>query len=461
MNRNPKKSVGETLLETFLCGVSSMSTLYIITLIAGFCGVTSGGFQHGFSDVNHMMWGWLGAPFSPAVTQFYAATYDLIVLSSGSRIDWDNITATKDWDLYSQALELRRLNPNVKILLYEATQWGTLGQGPTELKEHPEYWLRDDNGVPYHPLSMDFRVKQARQWWIEMIQQAQAGKNTRFLFDGLLVDSGSASIHVNFNDASHTMSAANQRLLIEAKMQMLAEAQDFYTRLNGGRVLSNPLLNWGVIGFPGREAKLDFPVTYHWQFVEGALDEMFGGFSSLQGEQGFGNRTGLWNATTMNISMTAMLNLTAQNKTVLVRGYPGPCGVPFTYLNTSDPSRKMVIPSYPALYPVQSPVTLAEARNAAGSDRFITQALAPFLIVANRNIWWSYAWFYSPSSGWYPCTDDSCVGPAEWYPLFSKPLGEPISPPTCTGGFKWTRKYAHAQVFVDLEDPSAARITWM
>ena len=441
-----------------------MSTL-IIVLSAGISHQLShGGFQHGFSDVNHLMWGWLGAPFSPTVTEFYAETYDLIVLSSGSRINWDNTTATKDWDLYSQALELRRLNPKVKILLYEATQWGTLGQGPTELKEHPEFWLRDDNGVPYldargNPASMDFRIKQAREWWVTMIQQAQAGKNTRFLFDGLLVDSGSASIHVNFNDASHKMSAANERLLIEAKMQMLSEAQDFYSRLNSGRVLSNPLLNWGVIGFPDREAKLDFPLTYHWQFVEGALDEMFGGFSSLQGEQGFGNRTGLWNATTMNISMTAMLNLTAQNKTVLVRGYPGPCGVPFTYLNTSNPRQKLVIPSYPELYPVKSPVTLAQARAAAGSERFITQALAPYLIVANPNIWWSYAWFYSPNSGWYPCSDESCIGPTEWYPLFSKKLGEPISPPSCSG-FKWVRKYAHADVSVDLEDPEAASITW-
>lgn len=181
-----------------------------------------------------------------------------------------------------------------------------MAQGPTLLKEHPDYWLRDDNGVPYldsrgNPVSMDYRVKNARDWWIQLIQYAQAGNKTRFLFDGLLVDSGSADIHVNFNDTNHIKSLDNVRLLAQAKMQMLSEAQIFYGQLNEGRVLANPLLNWGVIDFPSCEATLDFPVTYHWNFVESDLDEMFGSFSSLQGEQGRDTKTGVWNATTMNI----------------------------------------------------------------------------------------------------------------------------------------------------------------
>ena len=328
-------------------------------------------------------------------------------------------------------------------------------------REHPDYWLRDDHGVAYEPISLDFRIKAARDWWVELIQEAQAGSQTRNLFDGLLVDSGSADIHVNWNDTNHTMSLENVRLLSVAKMEMLAEAQSFYGALNGGRVLANPLLDWGVIGFPSREAALEFPVTFHWQFVEGALDEMFGGFSSLQGEQGFGNLTGLWNATTMNTSMTAMLNMTlSQNKTVLVRGYPGPCGVPFATLTSPQAQASIPIPTYPTAYPVPSPTTVAEAREVAQSEAFLTQALAPYLIVANSNLWWSYAWFYSPNSGWYPCEDESCIGPKEWYPTFSKPVGEPLSEPACNGGYKWTRKYEHADVYVDLQNPSAATITW-
>ena len=79
--------------------------------------------------------------------------------------------------------------------------------------------------------------------------------------------------------------------------------QALFDRLKGGpgqgEIIANPLLPWGVVGFPSREARLPFPdPRYHWSYVTGALDEMFGGFGSQ-------TKTGQWNASTMNITFTA------------------------------------------------------------------------------------------------------------------------------------------------------------
>merc|ERR1712039_619413 len=129
-------------------------------------------------------------------------------------------------------------------------------------------------------------------------------------------------------------------------------------------------------------------------------------------------------------------------------------------LNDTTGGRPIMIPTYPESYPVKSPTTVEEARAASSREDFIAQALAPYLIVANENIWWSYAWFYDTHSGWYPCSDNSCIGPKEWYPSFAKPLGAPLGPPVCDGGFKWKRSYARCEVQVDLENPSASVISW-
>lgn len=432
------------------------------------------GLEHGYDTVNDMMWGWLSAPFEDSVTEFFAKTYSLVVVTSGSRIDFLNATAVQDWDLWATARKLRALNPKIKILLYEATQWGVLALGPTQLQEHPDWWLRDDRGVAYmsgnRPTTLDPRVPAAREWWITSITQAHvAGSNdTVHLVDGLLVDSASADMAVPFNDTNHTMSAANVRAVIQAKMDMLGQARDYFHNLNGGGVLANPLLDWGVVGNPAEQDVRDFPITYHWDYVNGALDEMFGGFGSLQSPQSSGGAAGHWNASTMNISINAILNMSGdasaggREQVVLVRGYPGPCGVPFVTIPvpTAPQVPDVVIPSWPANYSRAQPTTLTAAVAAMEDEQLITQALAPFLITAGARVWWSYAWFYSSFSGWFPCSDMSCVGPKTWYPMFSKAVGAPLGPATCDGGYKWTRKFEHCDVSVDLEDQEACSIVW-
>eukprot|EP00038_Savillea_parva_P031271 m.84423 g.84423 ORF g.84423 m.84423 type:complete len:303 (-) comp9595_c0_seq1:883-1791(-) len=265
-----------------------------------------------------------------------------------------------------------------------------------------------------------------------------------------------------------TLSPAHRlKSLIQAKMDMLGQAKAFFHTLNGGEVIANPTLDWGVVGYPSRESQQLFPMEYHWKNSTGTLDEMFGGFGTLE-------PNGQWNASTMNISITAILkSIREYNATVLVRGYPGPCGVPFMAVNAScvgsdtcpktGPSagvKKITVPTWPPEYPTTQPTTVQGLKDAA--SKLIVQALAPYLIIAGPSTWWSYGYFYGPDSGWYVCHDnpDSCLAPATWYPELAKKLGAPLAPPQNDGAWKWTRSFEYATVSVDLQDSTASSVVF-
>ena len=120
--------------------------------------------------------------------------------------------------------------------------------------------FKDDHGVVYNrtitvkgqkkslgPLQIDWRVPAARQWWVSTVTQAHDGGQ---LFDGLLVDSACASMHLD--NTSHFMSWYNAKDLLQAKMDMLHEAEQLFDQLKGGKgkgeIIGNPLLDWGVVG---------------------------------------------------------------------------------------------------------------------------------------------------------------------------------------------------------------------
>ena len=79
--------------------------------------------------------------------------------------------------------------------------------------------------------------------------------------------------------------------------------------------------------------------------------------------------------------------------------------------------------------------------------RNITFPLASFLIAAGPNCYFQYTWGWSSDNGTF-----------DWYPEFDKPLGAPKGDAT-RDGFKYTREFEHASVFVDLETKTG-RIDW-
>ena len=88
--------------------------------------------------------------------------------------------------------------------------------------------------------------------------------------------------------------------------------------------------------------------------------------------------------------------------------------------------------------------------------------MAPFLIMANENVFLQYGWFYEGQDGNFPCPTDrgiECGMPSEWYPEFSRPLGPPKGP-AVNVGYVWTREFEHASVYVDARSRNASRVTW-
>jgi hypothetical protein len=168
-----------------------------------------------------------------------------------------------------------------------------------------------------------------------------------------------------------------------------------------------------------------------------------------------------------------------------------------------------------------SPEKVSQSADGVRVDvqRKLAETLAPFLIVVEPNVFFSYAWYYNlevqtvhkyrdcaylyssallihvhahvqhhpsmqsethtfsrkvltqsltcshmfshPQDGYIPCPEDiECGMPRSWFAEFSKPLGPPDGP-AIQNGTIWTRSFQHASVFVDLANRSACKIDWL
>ncbi len=152
--------------------------------------------------------------------------------------------------------------------------------------------------------------------------------------------------------------------------------------------------------------------TQFLSMTSGAMIEHFGHFSDGDG------------ANKMAEDLAAMRAAAKSGKIVCLKAWPG-----FSWLD-ADMMKK----------PHDELVRLARER--------ITFPLACFLVAAETNCYFCYTWGYSEVNGTF-----------DWYPEFDKPLGPPHGEAVQTG---WTyqRKFAHATVFVDLQNKTA-KIDWI
>ena len=87
------------------------------------------------------------------------------------------------------------------------------------------------DGVPHGCKWIDWRKPEVRTWWVQTVNQTDQGKN---LFDGVLVDSAGPGSWVQFQLPNHTISNASIKAIMQAKMDMLGEATEYFKSLNGG-----------------------------------------------------------------------------------------------------------------------------------------------------------------------------------------------------------------------------------
>ena len=376
-----------------------------------------------------------------------ASSYAAVALNDfvGSR----TYNGTGENGVVTVARALKKANPNIKLLWYQAASWVNFNPFiSNQLLAKPDWWMKDDygniiwarkpsQGIPGHPI-VDLTVPAAQEWFANVpLSYFQSKEDAKELCDGIFVDG------VDFRDFSPNISDARYREIFAGKMKAMKVAQDLFTELNGGEV-------WGNAAMEAHpEPNLPADITWNTTLsnFNGAFDEMFGSFSTE-------NQDGSWNAALMERSFESVLNASSAGHTVVIHAFPGPATVPF--VSRGAPGNDFRVASWKG--PVQVPTTPEACREAATQK--LVESLAPFLIVANERVFLSYAWFYNIEDGYIPCKAGvECGMPSEWYPEFTRPLGSPKAAATRQGTV-WTREFEHASVYVDLAYRSASRITW-
>eukprot|EP00117_Sycon_ciliatum_P000413 scpid66101/ scgid6483/ len=376
-----------------------------------------------------------------------ALNYAAVTLNS--YLDSNRYNGSGESGLVTVARAMKAVNPKIKLLFYEASQWvSNVPFFVAQLQEHEDWWLKDDYGNivwfhkpeagrPGHPY-IDLTVPEAQKWFANApLSLFKDKEEAKALCDGLFVDGA------GYRDISRNISAQRYRKLFEGKMQAMQLAQQIFTELNGGEVWGNAAME----AHPASNLPSDVTWNTTMQHFNGGFDEMFGSFSTQ-------NPDGSWNVSLMERSFETIINVSNAGHSVVIHAFPGPATVPFVH--RGETGNSFTVPSWKGSQPV--PTTTEGCRQAAAKR--LVESLAPFLIVANERVFLSYAWFYSIEDGYIPCKAGvECGMPSEWYPEFTRPLGPPKAAATRQGTV-WTREFEHASVYVDLADRSASRITW-
>ncbi len=289
------------------------------------------------------------------------------------------------------AREIKKRNPKAKVLFYWNASLDTSSQRGVykSMKTFPaEGFLKDSDGDPILRRktvpNYDLTRKDVRDWWSDA-----AAKSVR--------DYGADGIFADAMGQNEEKGLDNKKMaaLVAARVSLLEETR---SKIGADKlILYNGLLK-------------DDPKKLL-RFADGAMIESFGhpkyGDSKEQ----------------LAAAFEATHAAAKDGKIVLLKGWPG-----FTFREAEM---------------MQKPH--AELARLA-KDR-ITFPLAWFLVAAEKNSYFCYAWGYREQHG-----------TLDWYPEFDKRLGPPKGA-AVRDGWSYRREFEHATVSVNLEKKTA-QIEW-
>jgi hypothetical protein len=293
---------------------------------------------HNWENVGSMLHGWLGDgnDATQAQLEFYAKTYQVIILNGGT--PQPTVTDPHEIWHFVTARKLKALNPNVTLFLYENIVFGPINfPSKWSFQSNPALWLRDDNnqtvmvqkpGQAPEPWGIDWRSPAVHDWFASFAFVCGFPS----IFDGVMVDGADSSIDGSFpamdptGKIKYDFSLQSLTSRVGAKLQMINFTDSSFPNAHG--VIGNPLFEYGEItntivsplriaahaasirqpplssvGLSGNP----FPINHHWEFLNGLLDEMYGGFSTLT------NTTGPdWDRDKMAASIEGMQNASNQ-----------------------------------------------------------------------------------------------------------------------------------------------------
>ena len=374
-----------------------------------------------------------------------AKSYAAVTLNNW--FDSQKYNGTGEESRIAVARKLRAANPNIKILYYQAIDRGGTSPFATQaIMSHKDWWLKDDHGkviwfhgdTNKHPV-IDMTVPDVQVWFanfsLSLFHSEEDAKN---LCDGIFVDGATFG--------SHYKDVSPERIeqIFKGKMASMQMAQNMFTRLNGGDVWGNPdPAVWEPTPSWYHGPAWNLTLQYH----NGGFDPWFGSFAVL-------DKDGEWNVTLMEKTFNEVIAASNAGHSIVLHSFVGPGTSPFTSRGTQP--RDFRVNTWRGSEKV--PTDVAGCQEA--SANLLVQSLAPFLIVANERVFFSYGWFWNLEDGYIPCHGKAVCGmPDEWFPEFSKPLGPPKSA-AVKNGTVWTREFQHASVYVDLSDRRKGRIDW-
>ncbi|MCD6304379.1 MAG: hypothetical protein J7M21_05390 [Planctomycetes bacterium] len=293
------------------------------------------------------------------------------------------------------ARAIKKYNPKAKVLFY----WSG------DIRKRP--WKQSNSTYPdgaylrspkRNRLIFDLTRQDVRDWWSDIAVKAVRD----YSCDGIFVDGATAGrpggpwSRAFGKKKAALLDKGMFAMLKEAKKKMGPDSLIIFNPLHGGDKKHPPL------------GEQYLPVT------DGAMVDDFDRAANIRQE------SKEYMANTIEVMRKAAQN----GKVIVFKAWPG-----FTWWSAPELMKR----------------PHAELHRLAAER--ITFPLACFLAGAERHCYFCYTW------GWL-----GEYGTFDWYPEFDKPLGPPKGP-AVRKGWTYRREFAHASVFVDLEQ-KAAKIDW-
>lgn len=304
---------------------------------------------------------------------------------------------------------------------------------------HPAWWLHDDagnvvlnNGSPEY----DWTVPEAVDNFVAM---PVALPGSAPLLDGFLLDGGAVY------QPEAGVSAVRDEAQKVAKWAAIGRLQERLSALNGGVLLANGMAGGPIDPFV--DDTFNLGVLEHANGVENERGSP--AFEQVDASTGAYKK----DAIAANLAAVERAGALANGtKLVAMNYWPGPIT---RFPDAPDATRGW--PAYAPLDPVNHAPNGTTADIVAGWTALLEQwlpfNLAAFLSVAGPSSFFTQMVWYASFQGFAPCpaTPGTCVDPV--YPDMHKPLGAPLGPRVQVGPYKWVRRFAHAVVTLDLDEP--------
>lgn len=407
---------------------------------------------HSWKTGGDALWADFGSPLLLASDKlsFIASTYNIVSLEKclGHSVPM----ATEDAYIIT-AGALKALNPTLKTMFYFHASVDISGPSFTPCYAagqywlaHPELWLYGDDGVtpvvngPF--LFHNLTLAETQRYMVDVPMGVL--KRAPNLFDGVFADGSLAGPYANVSAArTAEFNTALYNLGLTQSLALNAARPD---APGGVQVIGNGLAQYWYPNNPSFSKDDGMGMV---PFYDGVCVEHFAAFEMTAS-----------NCSLVPDLMREMLEniaaVAALNKTVLIKGWPGPISTPITDLG----------PSWPAACGKVAGATHEE--RAQDMLDWFQPSYALFLLAVEPTVYWSYSWWYGFDDGYWAPANATQVNqtsaPLGWFPDLARPLGEPTGPAArVPGGSGWlyTRTFQHAAVTVDLADyRTTAKIVW-